>query len=199
MSRSTGAGPTASSSMALSVVRCTRSSGVLALETATQGVCGWMPEAISSSASWRKRRPGHVDDQRCVLGECALPFWRELQFVGCVVGGGEDELRGRAAVGQRCLQFGRDGECRRNSRNNLEWNSSLGERGDLFARAAKDQRVARLQPQHRSSSAGVFQHQRMNARLGDARLPAALADGDDQRRGESPARGLRRRQGRRAG
>jgi hypothetical protein len=73
------------------------------------------------------------------------------------------------------------------------------ERGDLFAGAAEDERVAGLEADDGAAGAGVFEHERVNAGLGDARLAAALADGDDSGRRGWRARGLRRRRGRRAG
>ena len=56
----------------------------------------------------------------------------------------------------------------------------MTEESDLFTGATEDEWVARLQAKHGAACAGVFEHQGMDAGLGDARLAATLADGDDE-------------------
>ena len=46
--------------------------------------------------------------------------------------GGEDELGGGAAIGERGFELGGDGERGGNSRDNFEGDTSFGERRDLF-------------------------------------------------------------------
>lgn len=58
MSRINGAGPGSAAGRPARVVMVTFSSGVVAFETATQGVSGAMPEAMRSAESVSKSRPG---------------------------------------------------------------------------------------------------------------------------------------------
>ncbi len=125
---------------------------------------------------------GHVEDQGRLCGEGAFPgdgVW----LVRGVVGGGEDQLRGRVAIGERRLQRGGDRERGRDARHDLEGDVPGAEGFDLLVGASEDKWVAGFQAQNRLVLARVVQHQFVNAGLGDARLAAALADGDDFSRG----------------
>ena len=145
-SRRTGAGPTASSSSCSRVVGWTCWSGVVALETATQGVAGAMPEAMRSSASAGKCAAGHVDDAGWRRrGKAPAQLGGRSSLSGGVVGGGEDELGGGAAVGERGLELGGDGEGGGDAGDDLEGNVGLAEGGHLFGGAAEDERVAGLE------------------------------------------------------
>ena len=59
--------------------------------------------------------------------------------------GGEDELGGCAAICKRGFELGGDGERGRDSGDDFKGDASFGEEVDLFACAAEDQRVARLE------------------------------------------------------
>ena len=118
------------------------SSGVEALLTATQGVVGGMPESM------RLGGEGGGSRGRACRGR----GWRrrgrlrttggELDFAGGVVGGGEDELGGGGAVGERGLQGGGYGEGGGDAGDDLEGDVVLAEEGYLFAGAAEDEGVA---------------------------------------------------------
>src|SRR6185312_15236644 len=131
---------------------------------------------LAETAAW------HVDDERGVGWESALPFGRQLNLVLGVVRGGKDEFRCGAAIGERRLELGRDSERRGDARDDLEGQIVLGEEGDLLGGAAEDKRVAGFKPQNGPACAGVLEHQVVNAGLRDAWLPAALADINDLRR-----------------
>ena len=114
--------------------------------------------------------------------------------------GCEDELRGGAAIGERGFQLRGDREGRGDSGDNLERNAELrSERSISSLARPKTSGSPDFSRSTRPPCAGVFQHQRMDAGLGDARLSAALANRYNQRRRAWPAREPRRRPGRRAG
>jgi len=122
---------------------------------------------------------GHVDDERGVFGEGSCPLRGQFELACGVVGGSEDELRGRAAVGERSLQVGGYGEGGGDAGDDLKGDLGFAEEGDLFTGAAEDERVTGFEPEDGASLRRVFEHEGVNAGLGDARLSATLADGDD--------------------
>ena len=71
---------------------------------------------------------------------------------------------------------------------------ALAQRSDLFPRAPEDQRIARLQPKHRSALPGGVQHQDMNLSLRNPRLSAAFAHRNDLGSGVSQRKHLIRNQ-----
>ena len=96
-----------------------------------------------------------------------------------MVGCGEDEAGCGGAVGEGGLQGGGYGEGGGDARNDFEGDVVLAEEGHLFAGAAKDEGVAGFEAKDRLILTGVFEHERVDARLGDAGLAAAFADGDN--------------------
>ena len=77
------------------------------------------------------------------------------------------------------MQCGCHGEGGGDAGDYLEGEGVFAKEGNLFAGAAEDERVARLETENGFSLAGVLEHQGVDAGLGDAGLAAALANRDD--------------------
>ena len=104
-----------------------------------------------------------------------------MDLAGGVVGGGEDELGGGGAVGERGLQGGGYGEGGGDAGDDLEGDVVLAEEGYLFAGAAEDEWVAGFEAEDGAVPLrGVLEHEGVDAGLGDAGLAAAFAYGDDE-------------------
>jgi len=122
---------------------------------------------------------GHVDDQGSVFGEGTGPFGGDFELAGGVMGGGEDELRGRGAVGKGRAKVGGYGEGGGDAGDDLEGDVVFVEKGYLFACAAEDEGVAGFETKDGAAVARMVEHEGVDLGLGDTGLAAALANGDD--------------------
>ena len=103
-----------------------------------------------------------------------------MGLVGGMVRGGENQLGGRVAIGERSLEGRRYGKGGGDAGDDLEGDSFGAQGFHLFVGAAEDEGVAGLEAQDGTVLVGVFDHEGVNAGLGDAWLSAAFADGDDE-------------------
>lgn len=126
--------------------------------------------------------PRHVESNGFARVKC-----RQAGFPAAVMRRRKHEPGGGGTVRQGRLQGGRNGESSGDPGNDFKPDPGLGKRINLFSRPAKDQRVPGLESKDgatRSVESGdvwprVFDHQGVDAALGDAWLTAALSYGDD--------------------
>jgi len=91
----------------------------------------------------------------------------------------EQNTRSSAAIGERA---GNRRSCRKSrsySRHNFKFQPGCTKCFDLFGSPPEDHRIAAFQSRYAERAAGAVNHQLVNAGLGNALAPAALANVDD--------------------
>ena len=79
-------------------------------------------------------------------------------------------------MSERNLRAGRGAKCRRDTGNDFKLDAGLAQSFDLFPGAAKDQRVAALQPHHLQAQQSVLDQQRIDFLLADFLASKTFAD-----------------------
>src|SRR5260370_22812120 len=106
----------------------------------------------------------------------------------------EDELGSDSPVGQCNLRASRRGGRRRHARDDFKIHSGVAQGGNLLARAAENQWIASLQPNHLFRRGYIRDEKRVNFFLGDRFCAATFSHVTQGRSGGHDAQNFRRNQ-----